>query len=129
MAYKEVLRVEISAVVRHWQAGHSRRGIASGTGLSKDTVGKYILTAEALGICRNWASPSEEQLSGLAAVGRSGPRQPTAPTEDQLAPWTDQIYQWLTGDRLEVTRIQELLAARDCRVSYVSLQRFIRRRN
>ena len=40
MAYKEVFRVEISEVIRRWQAGESRRHIASGTGLSKDTVRK-----------------------------------------------------------------------------------------
>ena len=36
MAYKEVLRVEISEVIRRWRAGHSQRRIASGTGLSRD---------------------------------------------------------------------------------------------
>ena len=53
MAYKEVLRVEISEVIRRWQTGESRRHIASGTGLSKDTVGRYISAAEALGIARD----------------------------------------------------------------------------
>ena len=129
MAYKEVLRVEISEVIRCWQAGHSRRNVASGTGLSKDTVGKYISAAEVLGICRDGAPPGEEELSRLAVISRSGPRRPETPTEDLLAPWADRIYRWLTGDRLQVTRIQELLAARDCPVSYASLQRFIQRRN
>ena len=129
MAYKEVLRVEISEVIRRWQAGHSRRQIALGTGLSKDTIGKYISASEALEIRRDGPYPNEEQLSRLAAISRSGPRQPAMPTEDKLAPWADQIYQWLTGNRLQVTRIQELLAARDCPVSYASLQRFIQRRN
>ena len=112
MAYKEVLRVGISEVIRRWQAGNSRRHIASGTGLSKDTVGKYIAAAEALGIARDGSDPGEEQLSRLAAINRSGPREPESPAEEQLAPWADQIYQWLTGDRLQVTRIQELLAER-----------------
>ena len=107
MGHKEVLRVDISEVIRHWQAGNSRRRIASGTGLSKDTVGRYISAAEAL------------------AMSREGP----APTEGQLAPWADQVYQWLTGGRLQVTRVQELLAERGCRVSYASLHRFVARRN
>ena len=79
MAYKEVLRVEIAEVIRRWQAGESRRNIASGTGLSKDTVGKYISAAEAMGIARDGAGPDEEQLSRLAAIGRSGPRQGKRP--------------------------------------------------
>ena len=93
MAYKEVLRVEISEVIRRWQTGESRRHIASGTGLSKDTVGRYISAAEALGIARDGPGPDEEQVSSLAAIGRSGPRQREAPTAEKLAPWADQIYQ------------------------------------
>ena len=129
MGYKEVLRVDISEVIRRWQAGNSRRRIASGTGLSKDTVGRYISADEALEMSREGPAPTEEQLSRLAAIGRSGPRQSAVPTEDQLAPWADQVYQWLTGDRLQVTRVQELLAERGCRVSYASLHRFVARRN
>ena len=45
-----------------------------------------------------------------------------------LDPWTDQVYEWLTADRLQVTRIHELLAGRGCRVSYTSSRRFIQRR-
>ena len=41
--------MDISEVIRRWQAGNSWRHIASGTGLSKDTVGKYISAAEAAG--------------------------------------------------------------------------------
>ena len=129
MAYKEVFRVEILEVIGRWQMGESRRQIASGTGLSKDTVGKYISAAEGLGVFLDGPAPGEEQLSQLAAISRSGPRQPEAPTEDKLAPWADQIYQWLTGDRLQLTRVQELLSARGCAVSYASLQRFVQRRN
>ena len=33
--------MEIGEVIRRWQAGHSRRQIAAGTGLSRDTVAKY----------------------------------------------------------------------------------------
>ncbi len=129
MGYKEVLRVEISEVIRRWQAGESRRHIASGTGLSKDTVGRYISAAETLGIAREGPGPDEEQVSSLAAIGRSGPRQVEAPTVEKLAPWADQIYQWITVDRLQLTRIQELLAERGCRVPYTSLHRFVARRN
>ena len=129
MAYREVFRVEISEVIRRWQAGDSLRRIASGTGLSKETVGRYISAAEALGVSREGPAPSEEQLSQLAAISRSGPRQAGAPTEELLDPWADQIYQWLTGDRLQLTRIRELLLERGCRVSYPSLQRYVARRN
>ena len=74
MAYKEVSRVGIVEVIRHWQRGNSQ-------------------------------------------------------PEDLLTPWGDQVYQWLSVDRLQMTRIQELMAERGCCVSYNSLRRFILKRN
>ena len=70
MACKEVLRVEISEVTRRWRAGHSQRRIASWTGLSRDTVVRYITAAEALGVSRRGPEPAEEQLSRLAVAGK-----------------------------------------------------------
>ena len=121
--------MEIQEVVRRWQAGVSQRRIAEGTGLSRATVRKYLSAAKEEGIAQDGPAPSEEQLSRLAGISRAGPRQVETPVEDSLAPWGDQIYQWLTGDRLQVTRIHELLEARGCEVSYTSLRRFIRKRN
>ena len=63
MSYKEVFRLEILEVIRRWRAGHSQRRIASGTVPSRDTVGRYITAAEALGVSRPEPEPSEEQLS------------------------------------------------------------------
>ena len=51
------------------------------------------------------------------------------PRGHPLAPWADPIYQWLTGDRLLVTRIHELQLGRGCPVSYQSLRGFIQKRN
>ena len=58
----------------------------------------------------------------------STPRKVEGPTESKIAPWADQIFEWLSSDRLQVTRIHELLAERGCWVSYTSLRRFIQRR-
>ena len=129
MAYKEVLRVEIQEVIRRWQIGGSQRQIGEGTGLSRVTVRKYLAAAMAAGVAQDGPAPDEVQLSRLAGISRAGPRRMETPVEDRLIPWGDQIYRWLTGDRLQVTRIQELLAARGCGVSYTSLRRFIRKRN
>ena len=101
----------------------------SGTGLSRETVGKYIALAEGMGVSREGPGPTEEQLGRLAAISRPRPQHGAVPTEDRLAPWADQIYQWLTGGRLQLTRVQELLAHRGCPVSYASLHRFVARRN
>ena len=129
MAFKEVSRVEIEEVVRCWQAGKSQRSIALGTGLSRDTVRRCVAAAGNAGIVREGPTPTEDHLSVLAGIGRSGPRDAEVPSEELLAPWADQIFQWLTADRLQVTRIRELLVKQGCRVSYSSLHRFVVRRN
>ena len=129
MAYREVLRLEVAEVVRRWQAGNSQRNIASGTGLSRDTVRKYLAAAKEAGVVQEGSAPTEDQLSRLAGISRSGPRQSEAPSEELLGPWADQIYRWLNVERLQLTRIQELLAARGCQVAYSSLHRFVARRN
>lgn len=81
-----------------------------------------------MGLTREGPSPSEDQLTRLSGSNLSIPREVESPTEEMLAPWADQIHEWLTADRLQVTRIHELLVARGCRVSYTSVGRFIRRR-
>ena len=128
MAYREVSRVEIAEVVRRWQSGISQRGISTGTGLSRATVRRYIEAVVEAGLARDGPAPSEDQLARLAGLSQAGPRKVEIPTEEVLGPWADQVYEWLTADRLQVTRIHELLAGRGCRVSYTSLRRFIQRR-
>ena len=128
MAYREVSRVEIAEVVRRWQSGISQRRISTGTGLSRATVRRYIEAVVEAGLARDGPAPSEDQLARLAGLSLAGPRKVEIPTEEVLAPWADQVYEWLTADRLQVTRIHELLADRGCRVSYTSLRRFIQRR-
>ena len=56
--------------------------------------------AQAEGVARAGPVLSEEQLSRLAVVGQAGPRQATTPGQDLLEPWADQIYRWITNDRL-----------------------------
>ena len=129
MAYKEVLRVEIQEVIRRWQAGGSQRQIGVGTGLSRVRVRKCLAAAMAAGLEQDGPPPDEVQLSRLAGISRAGPKRVETPVEDSLTPWGDQIYRWLSGDRLQVTRIHELLAARGCAVSYTSLRRFIQKHN
>ena len=82
-----------------------------------------------MGIAKDGPPPGEDQLSLLAVIGQSGPRRMETPRQDALERWADYIYRWLTGGRLQMTRIHELLAARGCPVSYPSLRRFLVKRN
>ena len=129
MAYREVTRVDIQEIIRRWQTGEGYRRIASGTGVSRNTVRKYLTAAAVEGIAKDGTAPTDAQLSRLAIIGQSGPRQADTPSEELLTPWADQIYRWLTGDRLLMTRIHELLLGRGCPVSYQSLRRFEQKRN
>ena len=106
MAYREVSRVEIAEVVRRWQSGMSQRQIATGTGLSRATVRRYIDAAVEAGLARDGPAPSEEQLTRLAGLSVAGPRKVEIPTEEVLAPWADQVYEWLTADRLQVQPVR-----------------------
>ena len=115
MAYREVTRVEIQEIIRRWQAGEGYRRIASGTGLSRNTVRKYLTAARPGGITKDGPVPTADQHSRLAVIGQPGPRQAETPSEDLLAPWVDQIHQWLTGDRLLMTRIHKLLLGQSYR--------------
>ena len=92
MAYREVTRVDTQEIIRRWQAGEGYRRTASGTGLSRNTVRKYLTASKAEGIARDGPVPTGDQLCRLAAIGQPGPRQAETPSEDLLAPWADQVY-------------------------------------
>ena len=98
MAYLEVLSVEIREIIRRWQAGLSQRRIARGTGLSRQTVRRYIDAAEAAGLKPGGPEPSEEQLARLATLSPTRPRQVAVPSEELLAPWAEQVEGWLTAE-------------------------------
>jgi hypothetical protein len=128
MAYKEVSRVEITEIIRRWQAGATVRGLARASGLSRNTIKKYILAAEGQGLTRAGPPPTEDQTVALVQINIAGRRPAAIPTESILSPWADQIHRWLKDDRLRLTRIQELLLGHNCDVAYTSLRRFIARR-
>ena len=128
MSYRGVRLIEIREVIRHWQAGHSQRRIAKGTGLARGTVRRYVEAAEAAGLRRDGPEPTEQQLVALATLSLTVSRGPEVPSEEMLAPWAEQIERWVISDRLQFTRIHELLSERGCAVSYSSVHRFVTRR-
>ena len=66
------------------------------------------------GIAWDGPAPTEDQLSRLATISWLGPRQVKTPRQGQLKPWSDRSYQWIAKNRLQMTRIHELLAMRGC---------------
>ena len=120
--------MEITEVIRQWQARRGIREITRSTGLARNTIRKYLLTAQSCGLARDGPSPTEPQLLSLVQLNRAGPRQVVVPTNEVLEPWAGQIERWLKEDKLKLTRIQELLAQRHCLVPYMSLRRFVLRK-
>jgi len=128
MAYKEVSRVEIAEVIRQWQAGRGVRKITRSTGISRNTIRKYILIAQSCGLGRGGPPPTDLQLTTLVQLNRAGPREIVIPTDKVLIPWADRIESWIKNDKLKLTRIQELLAQQHCLVPYTCLRRYVSRR-
>ena len=91
MAYKEVSRVEITEIIRQWQAGRGIREITRSTGVSRNTIRKYILTAQSCSLARDGPPPNDSQLITLVQLNRPGPREVVIPTDKVLESWTDQI--------------------------------------
>ena len=128
MAYKEVSRVEITEVVRRWQAGASVRGVSRISGLSRNTIQKYVLIAEQCGLERDGPAPTESQLMTLVQLNTAGRPPAAIPTDKVLEPWAERIGRWVREEGLQLTRVQELLLKDNCSVAYTSLRRFVARR-
>lgn len=125
MAYKELSRVEIAEVIRQWQAGRSIRELNRSTGISRNTIRKYILTAQSCGLGPNGPPPTDLQLAMLMQQNQAGPREVAAPTDKALIPWAEKIEHWLKQDKLKLVRIQDLLAQQHCLVAYTCLRRYV----
>jgi hypothetical protein len=128
MAYKEVSRVEVTEIIRQWQARRGIHEMSRSTGLSRNTIRKYILTAQNCGLTRDGPPPTESQLLTLVQLNRAGPREVVIPTDKVLEPWSEQIEKWLKEERLKLTRIQDLLAQKHCMVAYTCLRRYVSKR-
>ena len=127
MAYREVFRMEIQEIIRRWQAGMGRRHIAAGTGLSRNTVRRYLSAAKAEGIAQDGPEPTEEQLSRLIGHGPVGAlRRPKAPQAGRVGVVARSDLPM--AHRRPVAddphpRVADL--ARGCALSYQSLRRFV----
>jgi transposase len=126
MGYRELGRMEMVEVVRRWQLGESQRAIARASGVARETVKKYLGAAAQLGLAADGPQPTEDQVVRLVQLGRmvSAPRTWATPQADRLEPYREQITTWLQDERLQITRVQELLGQRGLHVTYSTLERF-----
>ena len=88
MAYREVGMVQVREIVRRWLAGDGLRAIARAMGVDRKTVAEYVRLAQAAGVERGGAAPTEAQLAAIAAGRRPGrPSTPAEPSAEIRALW------------------------------------------
>ena len=128
MAYREVYRVQVLEVIRRWQLGESQRSIARATGLSRNTVEKYVRAAVAAGVSQGGSAPEESLLASLLRNNQPGPSPASslAPLAVILEGQREQIAVWLSQEHLQLTHVHELLLQQGVAVSYTTLRRFVR---
>ena len=117
--------MEITEISRIWQSGSGIRPLSRLTGLSRNTIKKYLSAAADCGLSRAGPPPTEEQLMSLMQLNTIGRTQAMIPTAPVLTPWAEVIRDWIKQEHLKLTRIQELLRQRGCEVTYSSLRRFV----
>jgi transposase len=124
MGYREVGLVQVVEVLRRWQAKETVRAITRGTGISRNSVRKYLREAQKLGLSPEGPPPSDEQILHLVRLGSSAPPARAAPKAAGLEAYGDQIAHWLTEEHCQLTRVAELLAQRGALVAYTTLRRY-----
>ncbi len=117
--------MQVIEVIRRWQHGDSQRAIARATGLSRNTVEKYIRAAVAAGLSQDGDPPGGGLVAQLQRLNDTTPTV-SAPHAERLAHEQERIAGWLK-EELQLTRIHELLVQDGVAVSYTTLRRYVRR--
>ncbi len=123
MAYRELGVIEIREVLRRFCLGESVRAIARGTGSDRKTVAKYVAAAQASGLQRGAAEPTDEQVAAALAAGRGAAGGRPGEIPERLTPHREQIAAWL-AEGLRLTKIHRRLREQGVSVPYSSLHRF-----
>jgi transposase len=127
VAFLEVHMVQVREIIRRWQAGENKMAIGRASGVSARTVGRYIEAAASFGLTQDGEPPGEDVLAQLLRRNHPGPL-PTreTPAAARLAGREEQLARWLQEERLQLTRVHELLIREGVTVSYTSLRRYVR---
>ena len=130
MGFREVSVVEVREVLRGWLEGHGLRTVAERAGVDRKTARRYVVAAQAEGLCRDaGVAALTDELIG-AVVGAVRPARPNGHGSawEMLLGREEQITAWVTGGggqpSLSIVKIAELLARSGCVVPYRTLHRF-----
>jgi len=118
--------VQVREIIRRWQAGESKMAIGRASGVSARTAGRYIAAAVALGVRRGGEPPGEELCAHLLHRNHPGPLpRRVTPARERLAGHEERLGRWLQEERLQLTRVHELLVREGVAISYTTLRRYV----
>jgi transposase len=118
--------VQVREIIRRWQAGESKMAIGRASGVSARTVGRYIAAAAAMGIAQDGEPPPDAMLACLLRRNHAGPSpKRETPATGQMAGHEEQVARWLREERLQLTRVHELLVRDGVVISYTTLRRYV----
>jgi len=116
--------IEVSDILRRWQAGHSVRRCARDTSADRKTVRRYFATADFLHLPRDQPL-SESQIHAVASRLKSKPAVVSGDDYQRLFPVADKLRSWLAqSPPLRLQKIQILLQRHGVDVPYYTLRRF-----
>ncbi|MBN2674230.1 MAG: IS21 family transposase [Deltaproteobacteria bacterium] len=121
---------EVLDVLKRIHAGAGIRTVARQTGRGRNTVKRYVRTAEEVGWVARIHEPDEDLAQDVVSALQPGPKDGGQTiTESVLAPHHCQIELWLKPDDyhqkgLQLTKAHQLLAREGVKVSYSALYRY-----
>ena len=117
--------MQVNEVIRRWQQGESQRSIARATGLSRNTVEKYIGASRAAGVEQTGEPPGDGVLTQLMRLNENAPAV-ASPQAEILRQHHERLATWVKDEQLQLTRIHELLTQEGVTASYTTLRRYVR---
>jgi transposase len=115
--------VELDELLFRWQQGENLSQISRSLGQSRQTVREYLKRAQHLGFTQD--ADDARRAEVVRSMLRKAPAAPS-PARDELEPWAEQIKQWLAEPDMTVKQVWRLLKRKGLKVSYQSVNRFVR---
>jgi hypothetical protein len=121
--YREVTMIEVTEVLRLWQAGLPTKRLAAQLGLDPKTARRYLTVADGVGLRPDGPPPTDDELQQvLLALHPLGGR-PRGDGWAVCAQHRDRIERWL-AEGVRLTKIRKLLARQGVVLAYPLLYRF-----
>lgn len=129
MARRPIPMIELDELCFRFQQGHNISQMGRALGQSRQTVRKYLRLALKAGLTRGGDEAERARVLALLRQQLTPASFiETAPAQQLLEPYRDQIRQWLEEPDMTVKQIWRLLTESGIEPSYPSVKRFVRSR-